>query len=124
VKQVSLIAIGGALGALARYAVALAFGTWDPGQLPWATLTVNLVGCLAIGAIAASAMTGNRPWWVRPFLITGILGGFTTFSALALETGLLLDAGRTLVALSYVLATMVFGLLAVRVGAVLVRTAP
>jgi len=123
VKQVTVIAVGGALGSLARYAVALAFGSWDAAQLPWATLTVNLVGCLAIGAVAAIALAGHGPWWVRPFIVTGILGGFTTFSALALEAGLLLDAGRTLVAIAYVAATMVFGLLAVRAGTMIVRTA-
>ena len=118
-----MIALGGALGALARFAVALGFGTWDPTQLPWATLLVNVVGCVAIGAIAASASIRSGPWWLRPFLITGVLGGFTTFSALALETGLLLDAGRILVAAAYVGVTMVVGLLAVRLGAVLVRSA-
>jgi CrcB protein len=124
VKQAAVIALGGAMGALGRYAVALMFGSWDPSRLPWATLVVNLVGCVAIGALAASAAVGRGPWWLRPFLITGILGGFTTFSALALELGLLLDTGRTLIAAAYVTITMVFGLLAVRLGTLLVRTAP
>ena len=53
---------------------------------------------------------------MRPFLITGVLGGFTTFSALALETGLLLDAGRVVVAAGYVVVTMAAGLAAVRLG--------
>ncbi len=118
-----MIALGGAIGALGRYAVALVIGSWDPSQFPWATLVVNLVGCVAIGAIAASPAVGRGAWWLRPFLITGILGGFTTFSALALETGLLLDAGRILVAAAYVGVTMVFGLLAVRLGTLAVRTA-
>ena len=122
-KQAAVIALGGAVGALGRYAVALPFGAWDPSRLPWATLLVNLVGCVAIGSIAASSAVGRGPWWLRPFLITGILGGFTTFSALALETGLLLDAGRTLVAAAYVAVTMVFGLIAVRLGMLLVRPA-
>ncbi len=119
-----MIALGGALGALGRHAVAVAFGDWDPGRLPWATLLVNIVGCVAIGAVAASPAVARGPWWLRPFLITGILGGFTTFSALALETGLLLDAGRWFVAAAYVTVTMVVGLLAVRLGTVLVRAAP
>lgn len=116
-----MIALGGALGALGRFAMALGFGTWEPTGLPWATLLVNILGCVAIGAIAASAAVSRGPWWLRPFLITGVLGGFTTFSALALETGLLLDAGRTLVAAAYVGVTMVVGLLAVRLGSLAVR---
>ncbi len=94
----------------------MAIGEWNPATLPWATLTVNIVGCLAIGAVAGSAVIAAGPAWLRPFLITGVLGGFTTFSALALETGLLLDAGRVLVAAGYVVVTMAAGLAAVRLG--------
>ena len=110
-----VIAVGGVLGSLARYGVAVAMGDWDAASLPWATLAVNLVGCLLIGILASRLHGADRPW-ARPFLLTGVLGGFTTFSAFALETGVLLDAGRWAIAGSYVLATMLLGLLAVRLG--------
>ena len=88
---------------------------------PWATLTVNVVGAFAIGILATSVRVSQGPPLLRPFLITGVLGGFTTFSALALETGQLLDAGQVLSALSYVAATFAAGLIAVAVGKGLVR---
>ena len=121
-----MIALGGVLGSLARFAVAIALGLqqWDTTRLPWSTLVVNLIGCLAIGIVAASAAVAAGPTWLRPFLITGFLGGFTTFSALALETGLLLDDGQLLVAAGYMAITMVFGLVAVRLGALLVARNP
>jgi CrcB protein len=116
VNRIVAIALGGVIGSLGRFAVATLFDDWTPATLPWATLTVNIIGCLAIGAVAASASIAAGPAWLRPFMITGVLGGFTTFSALALETGLLLDAGRVLVAAGYVALTMAAGLLAVRLG--------
>lgn len=114
------IALGGAIGSLARYAVAVLAGDWAPGSWPWATLTVNVLGCLLIGILATRLPGTGRPW-LRPFLLTGVLGGFTTFSAFALETGVLLDAGAWTPAGAYVLTTMVVGLLAVRLGATLAR---
>jgi CrcB protein len=116
VKRLVVIAAGGVVGSLARYGVALAIGPWHTGQWPWATLVVNVLGCLAIGVIASSAMVASGPDWLRPLLVTGVLGGFTTFSAFALETGLLMDAGSELLAAMYVSVTMVAGLLAVRAG--------
>jgi CrcB protein len=119
VNRLVAIALGGVLGSLARYGLSLVITGWASGGWPWATFTENVLGCVAIGIIASSATVRRGPDWLRPFAITGILGGFTTFSAFALETGLLLDAGRTVLALAYVVATMVVGLLAVRVGSAL-----
>jgi CrcB protein len=116
VTRILAIALGGVIGSLGRFAVALLGGEWSPATLPWATLAVNIVGALAIGAVAASASIAAGPAWLRPFLVTGVLGGFTTFSALALETGLLLDAGRVVVAVGYVGVTLAAGLVAVRLG--------
>jgi len=110
-----LIAVGGVLGSLGRFALELAL-PWS-GGLPWATLVVNLVGALAIGVVATSIATW-RPW-IRPFAITGVLGGFTTFSALALQTGVLLDGGHAATAAVYVAVTIAGGLLAVAAGAAL-----
>ena len=114
------IALGGVVGSLGRYAVSVVAGGWTPGTWPWATLVVNVVGCLLIG-ILATRLTGTARPWLRPFVLTGVLGGFTTFSAFALETGVLLDSGAWAVAAAYVLATMAVGLLAVRLGAALAR---
>ena len=118
-QRLVIIAIGGVVGALARYAAVVLVGDEDPTRWPWDTLAVNLVGALLIGIIAASSLVTTGPHWVGPFVITGFLGGFTTFSAFALETGTLHDAGQALMAAGYVLVTMVGGLLAVRVGVVI-----
>lgn len=115
-ERLAVIALGGILGSLGRYGMNLLIGDGDPAHLPWATLAVNLLGCLAIGIVASSPAVSSGPSWLRPFLITGILGGFTTFSAFALETGVLLDAGHIGVAAAYVAGTLALGLLAVRLG--------
>lgn len=117
------IAVGGAVGSLARWALeeAILWSGPDSGSWPWATLTVNVLGALAIGALLSSRILEGRPVWWRPMLVTGVLGGFTTFSALALESGLMLDAGQPLQALAYVAVTVVAGLLAVGIGRFLVR---
>lgn len=122
VPRLLVLAIGGVLGSLARYGVVLAVGDRDPAAWPWATLGVNLVGALLIGIIATSPTVRSGPHWLRLFAITGVLGGFTTFSAFALETGALLDAGRAPMAGVYVLVTMVAGLVAVRIGASIGRS--
>ena len=118
-----LAAVGGALGALARWAVAE--GLPSPGGLPWATLLVNLTGCLLLGALTA-ALTGRSPEppWARPFLAVGVLGGYTTYSAFAVEVVELADAGAAVPAAGYVLVSVLGGVVAVAAGARAVRTAP
>ena len=118
-----LAALGGALGALARWGVGTAL-PHSPGGWPWATLLVNLTGCLLLGALAA-ALTARppEPAWARPFLAVGVLGGYTTYSAFAVETVGLAEAGEPLLAAGYVLASVVGGVLAVAGGALAVRAA-
>ncbi|MGR3485763.1 MAG: fluoride efflux transporter FluC [Paracoccaceae bacterium] len=99
------IMAGGALGAGARGAL----GLWLPG--PWTTLAVNVAGCFAIGLLWSSLGRAH------PFLVTGLLGGFTTFSAFSLDALRLLDEGRTATALSYVAASVALSLAAVALGA-------
>ncbi len=109
-RDLGLVAVGGALGSLGRYGLATALPHGRTG-LPLATLLVNAVGCLLLGVLA------SRPTqhWVRPLVGTGVLGGFTTFSAFALESDRLLqDAPAT--ALAYVGATVLLGLSAARAG--------
>ncbi len=112
-----LAALGGALGALARWGVAEALPRTDGGW-PWATLLVNLTGCLLMGLLlGALAARDPEPAWARPFLAVGVLGGFTTFSAFAVEVVDLAGAG----ALGYLLASVVGGVLAVAAGIRAVR---
>lgn len=103
-----LVAAGGAVGAVARYLVGAAL----PAHPLAATLAVNLLGCLLLGLLV-----GRRPDdpVLRPLLGTGVLGGFTTFSALALQTDRLL-ADRPLLGLSYLAATTAGGLALVALG--------
>jgi CrcB protein len=116
-----LAALGGALGALARWGVAEALPHQDAGW-PWATLLVNLTGCLLIGVL--TGVLANRspePAWARPFLGVGVLGGYTTYSAFAVEVVVLADAGALPAALGYVLASVLGGVLAVAAGVRAVR---
>ncbi len=97
------VALGGALGALARYGVALALPPRPDGGLPWATLLVNVLGSLALGALAALAAAGrlgHAP--LQALLATGFCGAFTTFSTFSLETVLLARGGFVAPALTYV----------------------
>ena len=112
-----LAALGGAVGALAHWAAATAL-TSSPGGWPWATLLVNLTGCLLLGLlIAVVAVRLPEARWPRPFLAVGVLGGFTTFSAFAVEVVEQVDAGAALLAAAYVLASVVGGIGAVALGA-------
>ena len=113
---VAAVALGGALGSAARWAVAEAM-PHASGQLPWATLLTNVVGCALIGVLmvlVAERWPDRR--LVRPFLGTGILGGFTTFSTYVVDTRTLVATGHAAVATAYLLGTLVAGLLAVVAG--------
>ena len=111
-----LAALGGALGALARWGVAVALPR-SPGGWPSATLAVNLLGCLLIGALIA-VLAARRPddERLRTFLGAGVLGGFTTFSAFAVEVADLLRAGTPWAAAGYGAMSVVGGLLMVAAG--------
>ena len=109
-------ALGGVLGALARWGVSRALPS-PPGGWPWATLLVNLTGCALIGVLlpVLLARFPAHPW-LRPFLVTGVLSGYTTFSALTVDAVRLVDAGAPVTAAAYVLASVLGGLLAVVAG--------
>lgn len=107
------VAIGGALGSMARYGVNILAGRVT--ALPLGTLIVNLTGCFAMGLLAAAlAFRGGQH--LAPLLLTGVLGGFTTFSAFSLDTLALWERGATGLALGYVATSVVFSLAAVTAG--------
>jgi CrcB protein len=107
-----------------RYLLAGAIGHAAGGAWPWGTLAVNAVGGLAIGALAeAFALRWEASPELRGFLVTGILGGFTTFSAFSLETMAMLERQAWSPAIAYVVASVAASLLAAFAGAWLVRLA-
>ena len=119
----ALAALGGALGALARWGLAEAL-PHSPGGWPWATLLVNLVGCLLIGVLLA-VLLGRFPHspWLRPFLAVGVLGGFTTYSTFAVDVVRLTETGHQVLAVAYGLASVLGGVLAVVLGLLTARAA-
>lgn len=112
----ALVALGGALGALARAAIVGAFD----GQPWWGDLIVNITGCLAIGYLLVVLRGSPRAATWMPLAITGFLGGFTTFSALAIDAVVLLEVAPWSAA-GYLAATLTVGLLAVPVGEALAQ---
>jgi CrcB protein len=105
------VALGGAIGSMARYACSVSALRWLGVGFPWGTLFVNVTGSFAIGLLAALVAADGRPLLgadARAFLLVGVLGGFTTFSSFSLETltlarGGAIGAAALNVALSLVL---------------------
>jgi CrcB protein len=102
-----LVGFGGALGSMLRYLLSMASIAWLGAAFPWGTLAVNVLGSAAIGLAAALGLQGE----MRLLVVTGFLGGFTTFSAFSLETGLLFARAWWL-AVAYVAVSVVLGLAA------------
>jgi CrcB protein len=116
-----VVSAGGALGALARYGLSVAW-PHRPGTFPWATLVTNVTGCLLIGVLmvlVAEVWAAHR--LLRPFLGTGILGGYTTFSTYTVDVRRLFAAGAPVTGLVYLLVTVVAALAAVYVGITMTR---
>lgn len=109
------VALGGAIGASLRYLSNIsALRLFGPG-FPLATMFVNILGSLIMGAlIAMLAHKGGMRY--TPFLVTGVLGGFTTFSAFSLDAYTLYERGQAGLALVYVMGTVVLSLVAVAIG--------
>jgi CrcB protein len=118
---VAVIALGGALGAPARYEVAQLIHV-APDSFPWATLVTNLSGAFVLGlllTVVVRRMPTSR--YLRPFFAVGFLGAFTTFSTLAVETVTLVKDGNAGLGIAYLLVTVGAGLLAAYLGIVIAR---
>ena len=121
-KTVMAIALGGALGAVARHFIS----HWSVVALgngfPWGTLTVNVVGCFALGVVVevmALVWSPAAEW--RAFLTVGVLGAFTTFSAFALDISILHERGEMLQAILYVTVSVAGSIAAILAGMSLTR---
>ena len=121
-KTVMAIALGGALGAVARHFIS----HWSVVALgngfPWGTLTVNVVGCFALGVVVeVMALVWLPPADWRAFLTVGVLGAFTTFSAFALDISILHERGEMLQAILYVTVSVAGSIAAIFAGMSLTR---
>ena len=121
-KTVMAIALGGALGAVARHFIS----HWSVVALgngfPWGTLTVNVVGCFALGVVVevmALVWSPAAEW--RAFLTVGVLGAFTTFSAFALDISILHERGEMLQAILYVTVSVAGSIAAIFAGMFVTR---
>lgn len=114
--QILAVGVGGFVGAITRYGISTWVDAQAGGPLPAGTLTVNLVGCLLIGASLAAVESNPALAAYKPLVVTGLLGSLTTFSTFSSETlGLLRDGNYGLAAL-YAGGSAVLGLGAVAVG--------
>ncbi|MBV2184220.1 MAG: fluoride efflux transporter CrcB [Rhizobium sp.] len=122
-NQVLLVALGGAFGSVCRYLVGLGALRLMGPSFPWGTLTVNVAGSFAIGVLAELIVARfGASAELRLLLITGFLGGFTTFSAFTLDAVTLFERGASLAATTYLVVSIVASIAAAIAGVGLMRS--
>ncbi|MFM8174484.1 MAG: fluoride efflux transporter FluC [Pirellulaceae bacterium] len=119
------VALGGAMGSTLRWVLLQLMAMWPGPQFLWPTLLVNLLGCFFTG-LFLGCMQRAPEWWsgVDPAVRIGLLGGFTTFSALAADLHRHLSAGQIFLTLGQGIGHLVLGLLALHLGMLLIQTNP
>ncbi|THF52129.1 fluoride efflux transporter CrcB [Allorhizobium terrae] len=121
-EHAAYVALGGALGSVLRYLVGMAAIRLFGPFLPWGTFTVNIVGSFCIGLLMEwIARKLNASTDMQLFLVTGVMGGFTTFSSFSLDVISLAERGELAWAMAYALATLGLGIVAVFGGLALGR---
>ncbi len=122
IKHVLLVGLGGGLGSMARYLCQRWLSVLYPQHFPLGTFAVNITGCFLIGilwGLSFKNFTANEHW--KLFLMTGICGGFTTFSAFTLEGIGLMRENKMLIFFFYIAGSVVLGLLATFIGMKITR---
>jgi CrcB protein len=118
------VAVGGAIGSVGRFWLATVMTALTGPRFPWGTLLINVLGSFVIGLVAGITLTPGRVGMhpdVRIFLMTGVCGGFTTFSAFSLQTLELMQSGDVVPALGYAVGSVVLCVLATYGGWLLGR---
>jgi CrcB protein len=125
-QNLLLVALGGAIGASLRHLVALAAGRLSATVFPWWTILINIVGSLAMGLFIGwlARRGGGTSDALRLFVATGVLGGFTTFSAFSLDFATLWQRGEVTIAFGYAAASVIVSLVAVFAGLWVARALP
>lgn len=122
VKSLLLVGFGGGIGSIFRYLTTFYLAKYFPSKFPLGTFAVNLLGCFLIGLLAGYFEKNNLVNSDMKFLfVTGFCGGYTTFSAFGYENLNLFQSNNTLLAFSYIGASLIFGLLAVWLGLFLAK---
>ena len=122
IKNILLVGLGGSIGSIARYICQRWFSVNYPHHFPWGTFAVNITGCLLIGifwGLSFKSFSENEHW--KLFLMTGLCGGYTTFSAFTLEGIGLLREERVGYFFTYVAGSVILGLVATYAGMKLIR---
>lgn len=121
-RTLMLVALGGGVGSVLRHLVSKAVYKWFPTFIPVGTFVVNVLGCFVIGLLYGLALRNTSCQGdIKVLLMTGLCGGFTTFSAFALENVSLLQSGEYMQAALYISASVVMGVLAVFGGIIVMR---
>lgn len=110
------IGIGGFFGSIVRYLCSTTFNRILISDFPVGTLFVNVIGCFLIGLLINSRFIESTTSPINEFVIIGLLGGFTTFSAFGLETYNFIKDGAVVSAISYILSSIIFGLIAIYIS--------
>jgi fluoride exporter len=119
---IAAVAIGGAIGSVARYLVGIGAGRLFGTAFPWGTLIINIAGSFLIGVFVESfALKWDLPQVVRVFLTVGICGGFTTFSTFSLDAYLLMDRGEWWPAFAYMAGSVVLSIAGLFAGLQMIR---
>jgi CrcB protein len=120
-NQIAALSVGGVLGVNARYWLGHWINKWASPQFPWATFTINVSGSFAIGFLTLALARWLPHNNIRLIVVTGFLGGYTTFSTFSQESATLWERGETGRALAYMVGSVVAGFAAVMLGIVLAR---
>ena len=121
IKQLLLVGFGGAIGSILRYLTSVFMAKYDVGSFPLATFITNVLGCFAIGLLIGYFSNAQTDQNLKLLFITGFCGGYTTFSTFAAENISLLQSNNYITLITYTLASVVVGLLAVGLGLMITK---
>ena len=115
-KNIFLVGAGGFIGANLRYILSMYIDNYNRFTFPFSTLSVNFIGCFALGYVIGLDTIKTINIALKQFVLMGILGGFTTFSAFGLESFNLIKSGNYKLSMLYILSSIVLSLLGILIG--------
>ncbi len=123
IKQLFLVGLGGGIGSIFRYLTSILTAKYTAGTFPLATFITNILGCFIIGLLIGHFANSNTDSNLKLLFITGFCGGYTTFSTFAAENISLLQSNNYLTLITYTLASILIGFLAVGLGLMITKGA-